>query len=68
VAKQIVIDPEKFLGEPYVEDTTVPVSAIVQWAEAGLGAGEIAEVYPELTLEDVQVALDYYAQRDGVVS
>lgn len=68
MAKQIVVDPEKFLGEPYVEDTTVPVSAIVQWADAGLGAGQIADVYPELTAEDIQAALDYHTQHSGGAS
>ncbi|OQY25153.1 MAG: hypothetical protein B6I34_02660 [Anaerolineaceae bacterium 4572_32.1] len=59
MSKQILVDPEKFLGEPYLEGTQVPVSAIVQWAEAGLGPEEIAEVYPELTVEDVKTALHY---------
>lgn len=62
MAKRILIDSERFLGEPYIEGTEVPVSAVVQWAEAGLDPEDIADVYTELTIEDVQVALDYHAQ------
>lgn len=62
MVKQVLVDPDRFLGEPYLEGTDVPVSAIVQWAEAGLGTEEIAEVYPELTIEDIKAALDYHAQ------
>jgi len=62
MVKQILVDADKFLGEPYIEGTEVPVSAVVQWAEAGLGADDIAGVYPELNVKDVKAALDYHAQ------
>lgn len=62
MTRQILIDPEKFLGEPYLEGTEVPVSAIVQWAEAGLDPEEIVAVYPDLNEEDVRAALDYHEQ------
>jgi len=61
VAKQILVDPDKFLGEPYIEGTSLPVSAVLHLAEAGLGPEEISAAYPELTLDDVKVALGYRA-------
>ena len=62
MSKQILVDPDKFLGDPYIEGTSLPVSAVVQLAEAGLGPEEISAAYDELTVEDVQAALDYHAQ------
>ena len=60
--KRILVDPGKFLGEPYIEGTSLPVSAVVQLAEAGLGTEEISAAYPEVTAEDVKAALDYHAK------
>lgn len=68
MAKQILVDPDKFLGEPYIEGAGLPVSAVLQLAEAGLGPEEIAEAYPELTVEDVKAALDYHAKHGGSAS
>lgn len=67
MSKNILVDPEKFLGEPYIEGTGLPVSAVVQLVEAGLGPEEIPTVYPELTLEDVKAALEYHATRRETV-
>jgi uncharacterized protein (DUF433 family) len=65
MAKQILVDPDQFLGEPYIEGTSLPVSAVVQLSEAGLGPEEICEAYPELTAEDIKAALDYHAKHGG---
>ncbi len=62
VAKHILVDPDKFLGEAYIEGTSLPVSAVVQLTEAGLGPEEIVAAYSELTVEDVRTVLDHHAQ------
>jgi uncharacterized protein (DUF433 family) len=68
MAKRILVAQELFLGEPYIEGTGLPVSAIVQLAEAGLGPEEISAAYPEVTAEDVAAALDYHAEHGGSAS
>lgn len=60
MTKQILVDPGKFLGEPYIEGTNLPVSAVLHLVEAGLGPEEIAAAYPELTVEDVKAVLSYH--------
>jgi uncharacterized protein (DUF433 family) len=67
MAKQILIDPDKFLGEPYIEGTSLPVSAVAQLSEAGLEPAEIAAAYTELTVEDVKAVLEYHA-KSGVAA
>jgi uncharacterized protein (DUF433 family) len=62
MAKQILVDPDKFLGEPYIEGTGLPVSAVMQLTEAGLGPEEICAAYPELSVEDVKAAMDHHAK------
>jgi len=68
MAKQILMDPDKFLGEPYIESTSLQVSAVMQLTEAGLGPEEICAAYPELTVEDVKAAVDYHAKHGGSAS
>jgi len=68
MAKRILVDPGKFLAEPYIEGTSLPVSAVVQLAEAGVGPEEISTAYPEVTVEDVKAALDYHAKHGGSAS
>lgn len=68
MAKQILVDPDKFLGEPYIEGTSLPVSAVVQLTEAGLGPEDISAAYPELSVEDVKAAVDYHAKHGGSAS
>ncbi len=65
MAKQILVDADQFLGEPYIEGTGLPVSAVVQLADAGLAPDDICAAYSELTVEDIQAALDYHAQHSG---
>jgi uncharacterized protein (DUF433 family) len=65
VARRILTDPNQFLGEPYFEGTSLPVSVVVQLAEAGLEPDEIVEAYSELTIEDIKTGLDYHARHSG---
>ncbi len=60
VVKQILVDPDKFLGAPYIEGTSLPVSTVLHLAEAGLGPEDISAAYPELTVEDVKAVLSYH--------
>lgn len=66
MARRVLVDPDQFLGEPYFEGTNLPVSVVVQLAEAGLELEEIAAAYQELTEEDVKAGLDYHAQHGDV--
>jgi uncharacterized protein (DUF433 family) len=68
MTKQILMDPDKFLGEPYIAGTSLPVLAVVRLTGAGLEPEEISTAYPELTVEDVKAALDYHAKRSGSAS
>lgn len=65
MARRILTDPNQFLGEPYFEGTSLPVSVVVQLAEAGLEPDEIVEAYSELTIKDIKAGLDYHAQHSG---
>lgn len=49
-------------GYPRVGETRIPVRVIVECARAGLDVVGILAMYPDLTREQVQGALDYYAQ------
>ena len=56
---RIVVDPNVYLGEPYIKGTERPVSLIVQLTEAGMSPDEIVAAYSELTIEDIEAALAY---------
>lgn len=59
---RIVVDPGILLGEPHIKGTERPVYMVVEFAQAGLTPEEIVAAYPELTVEDVQAALEYHAK------
>jgi len=61
VSERIVVDPNVLLGEPYIKGTERPVKMIVDLIDAGLTPEDIVAAYPELTVEDVQAALEYHA-------
>jgi uncharacterized protein (DUF433 family)/DNA-binding transcriptional MerR regulator len=56
------IIPGKLSGEPHVVDTRIPTSAVAALAAAGLGPSEVVALYPDLTLDNVEEALDLEGQ------
>ena len=58
---RITVDPGLMLGQPVIAGTRLPVYVIVQAIAAGDGPKELLEVYPFLTAEDVEAALNFAA-------
>lgn len=56
---RIVADPAVLGGKPIVRGTRVAVYLIVDWVASGHTPEEIVEDYPDLTIEDVEAALEY---------
>ena len=57
----IVIAPDLHHGDPCIKGTRIPVAMIVGSLADGMTPAEIQEVYPQLTVEDIQAALAYAA-------
>ena len=49
-------------GKPVVKGTRIPVDTIVNLMQQGVPWYEIMEDYPNITKEDIQVALNYAAK------
>lgn len=57
----IVLDPEHSDGAPTIGGTGIRVLNVASASEhSGYSPDEIVELYPDLTLEDVHIALAYY--------
>jgi uncharacterized protein (DUF433 family) len=68
---RVVIDPGIRGGAPVIRGTRIPTRLIEELVEAdGLDVAEVMELYPSLTAEDVEEALDYErdlgARRRGI--
>lgn len=59
--ERVVCDPSIHRGEPCVRGTRVSVSVIVA-SLADLSVDELLNEYPQLSREDIQVALYYAAE------
>ena len=46
-------------NEPIFGGTRIPVSAVIEYLDAGYAPAEICKEYPELTLKDVEAARSY---------
>ena len=54
-------------GEPCVRNTRHTVAGLVEWKQQGLTDARILEHHPDLTLADLAVAWEYYANhRDEI--
>lgn len=54
-------------GEPCVRNTRHTVAGLVEWKQQGLTDTRILEHHPDLTLADLAVAWEYYANhRDEI--
>ena len=49
-------------GYPVIRETRIPVRVVVQLNRAGATVRELAEMWPTVTPEQIQGALDYYAR------
>src|SRR4051812_16146452 len=47
-------------GYPVIRETRIPVRLVVRFPRAGAPLEELAEMWPTVTLEQIQGALDYY--------
>lgn len=56
------IIPGKLSGEPHVVDTRIPTSAVAALAASGLGPSDVVALYPDLTLDNVEEAIDLEGQ------
>jgi len=48
-------------GYPVIRETRIPIRLVVQLSRAGATLRELAEMWPTVTVAQIQGALDYYA-------
>jgi uncharacterized protein (DUF433 family) len=56
--ERIVIDQRIMVGKPVIKGTRIPIDAIIRRLAEGMNIKAILEDYPNLTREDIQVALE----------
>lgn len=59
---RIVSDPGILNGKPCVKGTRISVEMILEWAASGASRDDIVRSYPQLTVGDVEQALNFAAQ------
>jgi uncharacterized protein (DUF433 family) len=57
----IEIDPVVMMGKPVIKGTRITVEQLVRESARGLGAEDVAALYPRIKPEDVRAALLYAA-------
>ncbi|MBN8683682.1 MAG: DUF433 domain-containing protein [Chitinophagales bacterium] len=60
----ITIESGKRSGKPCIRNMRITVEDILRWLASDMSFEEILEDYPELTKEDLLVALEFTAQRN----
>jgi uncharacterized protein (DUF433 family) len=60
---RITINPKVMVGKPVIRGTRITVEHIMRELASGATPGEVVELYPHLTLEDVRAACAYAAAR-----
>jgi len=63
VNERIVIDPKIMGGKPTIRGTRVTVAAVLQALREVASKSEVLALYPYLTEEDIDAALEYAAWR-----
>jgi uncharacterized protein (DUF433 family) len=58
---RIVSDPAILGGKPIVKSTRISVEMILEWIASGATREQIIQAYPEISIDDVQQALEYAA-------
>lgn len=59
----ITIEPGKRGGKPCIRHMRIAVEDILRWLASGMSIPEILEDFPELTREDILIALEFSAER-----
>lgn len=65
IAARITHNPQVLRGKPIIRGTRVPVYLIVDFVTSGVTPAQIVEDYPDLTLDDVEAALDFATQEQA---
>lgn len=63
----ISIDPNIRFGKPCIVGSRIAVMDILTWLASGMSFEEIIEDFPELSMEKIQAALAFAAQRERFV-
>lgn len=54
-------NPKIMMGKPVIKGTRIPVAVVLNLLAHGYTPERVVEAYPELTLEDIQAAMEYAA-------
>ena len=60
-ARRVVADPEILGGKPILEGTRLSVEHILGLLAHGMSQNEIVESHPELSIDDVNIVVQYAA-------
>lgn len=63
----ISINPEIRFGKPCIIGTRITVNDILGWMASGMTQEEILADYPLLTIEHIQAALYFAANRETII-
>lgn len=61
----ITLEPGKRGGKPCIRGMRITVQDVLGWLASGMTTEEIIEDFPQLTLQDIQAALAYAADREA---
>lgn len=68
VYKNIVtIESDKRGGKPCIRGLRITIEDILRWLASGMSFSEIIEDFPELTKEDISVALEFSANNQKMM-
>ncbi|MBV6439777.1 MAG: DUF433 domain-containing protein [Haliscomenobacteraceae bacterium CHB4] len=59
----ITVEPGKRSGKPCIRGMRITVEDILRWLASDMSIDEIISDFPELTREDILVALEFAANR-----
>lgn len=62
--QRITIEPGKRGGKPCIRHMRITVYDVLGWLASGMSASDIIADFPELSLEDIQAALAFAADRE----
>lgn len=60
--ERVTSDPGIFGGKPIIRGTRIAVDLIYDWIASGQTQAQILEDYPNLTVQDIQAALEFTDQ------
>lgn len=63
-SERITIDAQTRFGRPSIRGMRISVYDILGWFASGMTVKDILADFPELTVEDIQAALSYAADRE----